>query len=417
MSQNGDRGKPIAETSLPLPKQATGFSTRAVHGGAPRDEAVWGTGSAGEHPHVPPLFLTSNFEYADSQAADQAARGQAFIYARHGNPTVQSFEQAVAELEDAGGSEQVEAVAFGSGTAALFGAILGTGKGSALIVSDGLYGGSTEMVRDQLPAMGLQSVFVPAWQTEAVVAALRPDTRAIVIETITNPLLRVSDVVALAALAQKHGIALIVDSTFATPCLLQPLALGATAVVHSVSKYLAGHSDLVGGIVVANSETAARVRNHRTVLGAIMDPFCAWLSLRGLRTLPLRIERQVRSAQRLAEYLEQHPRIRVVHYPGLASHPDHARAAALLRGPGAIVSFDAGSLTAARSFYDRIHVMRRASSLGGVSSLVTHPASFSHRALSPETREAQGITDGLLRISVGIEDVDDLLADTDQALA
>ena len=258
---------------------------------------------------------------------------------------------------------------------------------------------------------------MPGWDTEAVRAALGPAVRAILVETISNPLLRVADLPALGALARERGTALIVDSTFATPALVRPLAYGATVVVHSVSKYIGGHGDLLGGAVVGPREVMARLRHHRKLTGGGMDPFTAWLALRGLRTLPLRMERQCATAAHLAEVLVGLPGLRRVHYPGLAAHPDHARVRGLLAAAGAMVSFEVADGAAARRFFDRVHLIARAASLGEVSSLLTHPASFSHKGLTVQERVRFGIADGLLRLSVGIEDAADLEADIRQALA
>lgn len=407
-----------------------GIATIAVHAGRPGRADLWGTGPAGEWPAAPPVFLTSNYEYPSADAADQAAQGRALLYSRYGNPTVEAFERALAELEQPPGAPAapgsggatpdapaIEAVATGSGMAALATTLLALAAGGEVLVSEGLYGVTTELARDVLPRLGIQARFVPAWDTDAVARAIGSGTRAILVESLTNPLLRVCDLPALGALARARGVALIVDATFTPPCLLRPLAHGAAVVVHSVSKYLAGHGDLLAGVAVADRETATAIRKQRAVLGGILDPFCAFLALRGLRTLPLRFARQAASAAHLARALAAHPAVRAVHYPGLLGHPDHARARALLgEHPGAMLSFDVGSLKAARAFYDRVRLVRRAASLGDVASLLTHPASFSHRALPAAARAATGIGDGLLRLSVGIEDAADLEDDLREGL-
>jgi methionine-gamma-lyase len=228
--------------------------------------------------------------------------------------------------------------------------------------------------------------------------------------------LRVPDLPALAALARGRGLPLVVDSTFATPLLCQPLAHGADVVIHSVSKYIGGHGDLIGGVAVGRTPMMARVRRHRTLLGGSMDPFCAWLAVRGLRTLAVRIERQCATAARLASMLAGLPAVKRVFFPGQADHPDHERARRLLASPGAMVSFELADGTAARRVYDGVQVVARAASLGEVSSLLTHPASFSHRGLLPEERARLGVTDGLLRLSVGLEDPVDLEEDLRQAI-
>ncbi len=375
--------------------------------------------------HALPIFQTSNFSYPDAAAADSAASGGAYLYSRHGNPTNEAFEQAIANLEGAEAG-----LSFASGQAAVATAIFalaradsdGPGGGAAIgevLASDGIYGGSTELVRDLLPAHGSAARFVAGWDTDAVAAAVGSATRALLVETISNPLLRLADLPALGAMARNRGFALIVDSTFATPCLCRPLEHGATAVVHSVSKYIGGHGDLLGGIVVGSAATIARVRRYRTLFGGIMDPFCAWLAARGTRTLALRVERQCATAARLADVMATLPGVQRVHYPTRADHPDQMRARALLAAGagGAIVSFDLGGGAAARRFYDRVRLIVRAASLGEVTSLLTHPASFSHKGLSPDERARHGISDGLLRLSVGIEAPEDLEDDIRQALA
>jgi cystathionine beta-lyase/cystathionine gamma-synthase len=349
--------------------------------------------------------------YPDAAAADKAAAGQAYLYARHGNPTTEALERAVADLEGAEAG-----LSFASGMAAIASVLLASATDGEVVASEGMYGGTTELLRDVGPRQGLTPRLVPAWDTEAVRAALSPRTRAILVETITNPLLRVADLPALGALARAHGVPLIVDSTFASPVLCRPLEHGATVVVHSVSKYIGGHGDLIGGVAVGAAAALAPVRRHRTLVGGTMDPFCAWLTLRGLRTLPVRIERACASAARLAEALAQLPAVRRVHYPGRRDHPDHERAGRLLAAPGAMVSFEVADGDAARRVYDRVQVVARAASLGEVSSLLTHPASFSHKGLPAEERARLGLADGLLRLSVGLEDPADLEHDLRQAM-
>jgi cystathionine beta-lyase/cystathionine gamma-synthase len=237
------------------------------------------------------------------------------------------------------------------------------------------------------------------------------------IETLTNPLLRVADLGALGALARDRGVALIVDSTFTTPALVRPLEHGATVVIHSLSKYVGGHADLLGGVAIGAAPALAPLVQQRTLVGGVLDPFAAWLALRGLRTLAVRLERQVANAAHLADALAALPGVRRVWYPGRADHPDHARARSLLAAPGAMISFELADAAAARRCYDRVRVIGRAASLGDVTSLLTHPASFSHKDVPAAERARLGIVDGLLRLSVGIEDVEDLEADLREALA
>ena len=375
-------------------------------------------GPAGETAHGVPLFQSSNFNYPDARAAGEAADGRAFLYGRHGSPTVDALERALADLE--GGQR---GLAFGSGMAAIAGACFGLahregadGGPIDVLASQGIYGGSTELFAQLGPRHGIHPRFVAAWDTEAVAAAVTPGTRLLLVETASNPLLRVPDLPALGRLARRHGFALVVDATISSPVLTRPLEHGATVVVHSLSKYIGGHGDLIGGIAVSDEATIAQLRRWRTLTGAVIDPFCAWLALRGLRTLAVRLPRQCETAARLARMLARHARVRAVHYPGLPGHPDRARARRLLAAPGAVLSFQLGGGAAARRFYDRVRVISRAASFGEVTSLLTHPASFSHRGLGAKERARLGIDDGLLRLSVGLEDARDLEADLRHAL-
>jgi methionine-gamma-lyase len=388
-----------------------GLSTLAVSAGshASKQESL---GPHNERAHVAPIFLTSTYEYENAVAADAAAAGEAYIYSRYANPSVEEFEQAVATLEGA-----QEACAFSSGMGALSSTLLALAQGGPILVSDGIYGGTTEFVSSIGTTLGMPVSFAPAWDTKQVLAKLAQRPKVLLVESISNPLLRVADLQALASACKQFGVAFVVDATFSTPCLNRPLDYGATAVVHSASKYLSGHGDVIAGIVSADSHVLSGIKQFRKLLGSNLGPFDAFLALRGLRTLPLRMERQCANALQLAERLSVHKAVRAVHYPGLESHPDHARALKLLRSGGAMVTFELDSLQAARSFYDRIKLIRRAASLGDVASLVTHPVSFSHKGVAESVRLAAGITDGLMRVSVGIEDIADLIADVDQALA
>jgi cystathionine beta-lyase/cystathionine gamma-synthase len=384
-----------------------GFGTRAVH--LARRSAP--LGATGEMPHTAPLYQTSNFSYPDAAAADRAAGGQGFLYTRHGNPTNQALGEAVADLE---GGEA--ALTFASGMAAIAAAVFAYGGGGEVLASEGLYGGSIELLEKLGPRHGVRTRFVPAWDLDAVRRALTPETRALLVETISNPLLRVVDVRAIGKLARERNLALIVDGTFTSPCLSRPLAEGATVVVHSLSKFIGGHGDLIGGVASGSTAAMERLAEYLILLGGVMDPFGAWLCLRGLRTLPLRMERQCTSATRLAEVLGELRPVKRVHYPGRPDHPDHRVASEQLDAPGAIVSFELPDGAAARRCYDRVKIISRAASLGEVASLLTHPASFSHKGVAPEERERLGISEGLLRLSVGIEDLADLEADLRQAL-
>jgi methionine-gamma-lyase len=399
--------EPAKPTSSP---PGSGLATRAVH--AAREGSP--LGPHGERPASPALYQTTNFVYDDASGAAHAAAGEAFIYSRHGNPTVDAFARAVAELE---GAE--EALAFASGMAGVATALFAAagGGGAEVLAAEGIYGGTTELLTGMGPRFGVRARFAPAWDVAAVSAAIGPATKVLLVETLSNPLLRVPDLRALSALARARGLTFVVDSTFTTPCLVRPLALGADLVVHSASKYLSGHGDVIGGVVVGGGAALAPLRKARTLLGGTMDPFAAWLALRGLRTLPLRLARQCENAAHLAAALEGLLGAGRVHHPSLTSHPDHAIARAQLAAGGAMITVRLADGAAARRFYDRVRVFTRAASLGEIVSLVTHPASFSHGTLPPEERARLGIDEGLVRLSVGIEDVADLEADLRQALA
>lgn len=370
-----------------------------------------GLGPVGEVAHAPPLFQTANFVYPDAQAADRAATGGGYLYSRHGNPTTDGLATAVADLDEADAG-----LTFSSGMAAVAAAVFATATGGEVLASEGLYGGSIELLSTLGPRHGIRTRFVPTWDLAAVEQAIGPDTRVLLVETISNPLLRVADVGALAALCRKRNLTLLVDATFSSPALSRPVTQGANLVVHSVSKFIGGHGDLVGGVAVGDRASVAALRPYLLLLGGMMDPFCAWLALRGLRTLALRMERGATTAARLASFLKTCPGVKRVHYPGLADHPDHEVAARVLDRPGALICFEVADGVIARRVYDRLGVFVRAASLGEVSSLVTHPASFSHKGVPAAERARLGIGDGLLRLSIGIEDEQDLEADLSQAL-
>jgi cystathionine beta-lyase/cystathionine gamma-synthase len=391
----------------PSPPPQLGLATRAVH--VAREGAA--LGPHGERAATAPLYQTANYVYEDAAGAAHAAEGESFLYSRHGNPTTDGLARAVAALE---GAE--EGLVFSSGMAAVSTALFAAGAGGEVLAAEGIYGGTTELLSGLAPRLGLRARFVPAWDLAAVEAALGDDTKVLLVETLSNPLLRVPDLRALGALARARGVTFVVDSTFTTPCLVRPLEHGANLVVHSVSKYLSGHGDVVGGVVVGSAAAVAPLRKARTLLGGNMDPFAAWLALRGLRTLPLRLARQCGSAVLLAAVLETLPGVVRVHHPSLPSHPDHALARRQLDAPGAMISVQLADGAAARRFYDRVRVFSRAASLGEVVSLVTHPASFSHGTVPPAERARLGIDEGLLRLSIGIEDIADLEADLRQAL-
>ena len=377
------------------------LSTRAIHGGQLPDPS---TGAVSV-----PIYATSTFV--------QSSPGvhQGYDYARSGNPTRDAFERGVASVE--GGTA---GFAFGSGLAAIATVLDGLEAGSHVLASDDLYGGTWRLFeRVRRASAGLDFSFVDLTDLTAVAAAIRPTTRLLWIETPTNPTLKLADLSALAKLARKHGITTVVDNTFASPYVQRPLEHGIDIVMHSATKYIGGHSDLIAGVLVVgeNREWSDRLRFLQNSVGSILGPFDSFLALRGLKTLAVRLERHCENALELARFLEKHPRVTRVMYPGLKSHSQHALARRQMNGYGGIVSIEiSGGMRAARGLLERCEIFALAESLGGVESLIEHPASMTHASLPAARRRALGISDGLIRLSVGIEAVADLKADLVQAL-
>lgn len=363
--------------------------------------------------HAPPIFQTSGFEYPTHAEAEAAARGELYLYSRDANPTEDRLAHAVAELE---GAET--ACIFSSGMGAISAALQAyAGAGAHVVATEGLYGVAHAFITEHLPRFGCAYTLVPLARAEAIDAAIRPETKVVYVESITNPLLRVAELDEVAAVCRARGVPLVVDATFATPLLQRPIERGAILSLHSATKYIGGHGDLLLGVVSGPRSEVDKVRVIRKRLGGNADPFGAWLALRGVRTMALRVERQTASALAIARALEHMSGVERVYYPSLESHPDHEIAARVLDGGGGMVSFEVrGGLDGARRVYDRLHLVARAASLGDVTSLMTHPATFSHNRLSDLERRRFGITDGLLRLSVGIEDASDLIDDLRQAL-
>ena len=384
--------------ALPV-RQAIG--TRAIHGGQHPDPS---TGAVSV-----PIYATSTFV--------QASPGvhQGYDYARSGNPTRDAFERGVASVE--GGTA---GFAFGSGLAAIATVLDSLPAGSHVIASDDLYGGSWRLFeRVRRTSAGLDFSFVDLTDLSAVTAAIRPQTRLLWIETPTNPTLKLADLGALAKLARRHRILSAADNTFASPVVQRPLEHGIDLVMHSATKYLGGHSDLIAGVLVVgdNAALAERLRFLQNAVGSILGPFDSFLALRGLKTLAVRMERHCENALELARFLDRHPRVRRVIYPGLKSHPQHDLACRQMEGFGGIVSVEVqGGLRAARAVLERCEIFALAESLGGVESLIEHPAIMTHASLPPARRRALGISDSLIRLSVGIEAVRDLKADLVHAL-
>jgi len=382
-------------------KKTPGFATRAIHGGQSPDPS---TGAV-----MPPIYATST--YAQSSPGVH----QGYEYSRTQNPTRGAYERCIADLE--GGTR---GFAFAAGMAATATLLELVDTGSHVVAMDDLYGGTFRLFeRVRRRSAGLDFTFADLSDPKAAEAAFRPDTRMLWIETPTNPLLKLVDIAAVAAAARRRGVLVVVDNTFATPWIQRPLELGADVVMHSATKFLNGHSDMVGGVaVVRDAELAERVGFLQNAIGAVGGPFDSFLALRGLKTLPLRMRQSSESALAIAARLEKHARVERVLYPGLASHPQHALAQRQMArgGSGIVTIFLKGGLAESRRFLERLEVFTLAESLGGVESLVDHPAIMTHASVPPEARAKLGIDDSLVRLSIGIEDTDDLVADLESAL-
>lgn len=391
----------------PLRDDTLGLSTRAVHAGEPRTP----TG-----PLDAPIVLSSAFSFADAETAAGAFRGDndAYVYGRWGTPTVEALEAKIAALE---GGEA--AVATASGMAAIAGTLLTLCRaGDHVVAPRSMYGESARLLRERLPRLGVTATFVDGTSIAAYADAIRPSTRVLYAETPANPVLAITDLAGVARLARDRGLVSVADNTFATPACQRPITLGVDVVVHSMTKALCGHGDAIGGVVVASAELVERVADTVVKgLGAVLAPLNSFLIARGVRTLGLRMERASASALAIARWLVAREGVARVHYPGLAEHPGHAVAARQMAAFGSLLAFELeGGRPAGAALLDRVRLVAHAVSLGDVRSLVTHPASTTASTMPPDDRRAAGISDGLLRLSVGIEDVGDLIADLDQAL-
>src|SRR5256714_3152506 len=369
------------------------FGTRAVHAG-----------------HIPdPLAgaVMAPFCQASTCVQDGLGRHKGYEYARPRNPTREALERSVAALE--GGRH---GFAFASGLAAVDGVLKLLAAGGHVVSGDNLYGGTHRQMTLIWSRVGLEFSLVDARDTRNVAAAVTPKTKMIYAETPTNPMMRLCDLAAAAEVARQAGALFVVDNTFATPYFQRPLELGADIVLHSTTKYLNGHSDMVGGMLVTNSGALAeRIGFIQNASGAVPGPFDCWLALRGTKTLALRMRQHDANARRIAEWLTKHPKVERVYYPGLPSHPQHDLACRQMKGVGGMISVELGSLERAKRFAERTRIFALAESLGGVESLIGHPASMTHASVPADMRRALGLTDSLVRLSVGIEDVEDLIAD------
>lgn len=388
-------------------REAQGFGTAAVHAGEPRHKA----GNA----LTTPIMQTATYTFADTKELRDhfEHRIEREEYGRYGNPTQRIAEQKLAALE---GAEDCLLVASGMAavTTTLFAML---SRGAHVVVTDDSYRRTRQFLNQTLHRYGIECSTVPAGDYDAIAGAIRPNTRILISESPTNPYNRILDLERFADIGRRHRVKTIVDATFATPYNQQPLKYGIDLVLHSATKFLGGHNDLMAGAVLGSADLVDGIRSLQGVTGAVIDPFAAYLLIRGLKTLALRIERQNANAQTIAEFLEDHPKVRRVHYAGLPSHPEHAIARKQMRGFGGVVSFEIdGDLDAATRVVDGCRIPRIAPSLGGVESLIEQPALMSFYELTTEERLQVGIKDNLIRYSVGIEDGTDLVADLERAL-
>jgi methionine-gamma-lyase len=383
------------------------FETKCVHSGIEENEhgAV-----------VPPIYQTSTFKFKTAQhgASLFAGEEKGYIYTRMLNPTVEAMENAVAELE--GG---YKALGCGSGMAAVhtvFATL--TQTGDHVVCSSAVYGPTTTLLNTVMKKFGVETTFIDTSNLDEVKKAIKPNTKVVYVETPGNPTLCISDLTEISKIAHKNNALVVVDNTFMSPALQNPLALGADVVLHSLTKFLNGHADVIGGIVVVKDEsTYQSFRKTLNQIGGVIDPFNSFLVHRGLKTLALRMEKHCESGQIIAEWLEKHPMIESISYPGLKSHPQYEIGLKQQKGPGGMITFELkGGIEAGRLLMNSVKLFQLAVSLGGVESLIQHPASMTHFSMGKEARLAGGITDGLVRISIGIENVKDIIADLEQAL-
>jgi methionine-gamma-lyase len=385
-----------------------GFNSRLIHAGGHEDPL----GSA-----TVPIYQTSTFKFetADQGAACFSGESDGYIYTRIGNPTIQALENALADLE--GGYGGIATTSGMGAVTTVYAAFLSAGD--HIVSHNALYGPSRVVMETIFRRFGIESTYVDATDPENVRKAIRPNTRLIYLETPANPTMGITDLRACFAIAKEHGITSCVDNTFCSPYLQRPIEMGADVVLHSMTKFINGHADVVAGMVIASTEELyKKIRPVMVNMGCNMDPHQAYLVIRGLKTLGIRIERAQQSAIEIAQWLEQHPKVAWVKYPGLPSHPQYELATRQMDGPGTMISFELnGGLEAGKVLMDNVQLCLLAVSLGGVETLIQHPASMTHSKMSKASREEAEISDGLVRFAVGIEDVEDIIADLDQALS
>ncbi len=389
-------------------KKNAKFDTILIHGGQKPDSLMSVN---------PPIYQTSTFSFKDAQDGADCFAGESngFIYTRLGNPTIRVLEDAVAALEGGFGG-----IAVASGMAAVSTVYMSfLEKGAHIVSTDAVYGASRSVLEKHFSRFGVDASFVDTSNVELIEAAIRPNTKLLFIETPANPTISITDIAACARIARKHGIRLVVDNTFCSPYLQRPLELGADVVLHSITKFINGHADVVGGVIIAKTEEDHKfMYNVMTSMGPNMDPHQAFLVIRGLKTLSVRLERAQANAIHIAQYLEGHPKVAWVRYPGLLSHPQFELAKRQQKGPGAMISFGLkGGFEAGKILMNNVQLAVLAVSLGGVETLIQHPASMTHAKVSADAKLKAGITDDLVRYSVGIEDVEDLIEDLEQAFS
>jgi cystathionine beta-lyase/cystathionine gamma-synthase len=377
----------------------SGFSTRAIHAGQAPDPT---TGSV-----TVPIYQTSTY------VQDELGHHKGYEYARVQNPTREALEKNVAALENG-----LAGHAFASGMAAISTLLTVTRTGDHVVCSQNVYGGTYRFFSQILERYGLRFSWIDSTNLDAVENAMTEETRLVYVETPTNPMMEITDIAAVANIAHEHGAILAVDNTFLSPRFQRPLELGADVVIHSTTKFLNGHSDSIGGILVSSrAKDAEWFAFVQKSVGAILSPFDSFLVLRGLKTLAVRMDRHESSGRAIAEYLNKHAKVKRLLYPGLPDHPGHEVQSRQATGYGALITFDLGSYAAAKTLLDNLGVMSLAESLGGVETLISHPASMTHASVPLEKREELGMTDGVVRVSVGLEDLEDLVADLESALA
>jgi cystathionine beta-lyase/cystathionine gamma-synthase len=383
-----------------------GFSTKAVHAGDKRGSS---TGAV-----VEPIYETSVFAFSSTKELVDvmSEKAEGYVYTRYGNPTIRSVENKMAELE-----ESEDAAVFSSGMAAIATTFFTlVSSGDHVVSTRDLYGGTLEFFIKVLPKFGVEATLVEATDLDEIRSAIRSNTKVIYAETPTNPTLKVVDLSEVAKVGREKGATVVVDSTFGSPYNQKPTELGVDIVVHSATKYLGGHNDVTAGVVCGSERFVQELRKMRRSLGGTLDPLAAWLLSRGLKTLGLRMERHNSNGIRVARYLEKHPKVKTVHYPGLESHPQHSIAKRQMRGFGGVVSFEIdGDFETIVKFVENLKLCSLAASLGGTETLVTQPVTASHYFVNVEDRKRAGITDQLVRLALGIEDPEDIIADLEQA--